>query len=59
MQKSDIDKIVARLFEEGWQGKSHKDFAVKLGEEFSYGQVERIRVRYRYLAEKRNDEKQF
>ncbi len=56
MQKSDVDKIVARLLEEGWQGKSHKDFADKLGEEYSYGQIERIRARYKYVAGRRSEE---
>lgn len=58
MQKSDVDKIVAMLFEEGWQGESHKDFAEKLGEGYSYSQVERIRIRYRYMAGRRNKGKQ-
>jgi len=56
MQKSDVDKIVARLLEEGWQGKSHKDFADKLGEEYSYGQIERIRARYKYVAGRHDKE---
>ncbi len=56
MQKSDVDKLVAMLLEEGWQGKSHKDFAERLGNGYSYGQIERIRARYRYIAGKCTEE---
>ncbi|MDE6615598.1 MAG: hypothetical protein K2K35_03455 [Lachnospiraceae bacterium] len=58
MQKSDVDKLVAMLLEEGWQGKSHKDFAEKLGDRYSYGQIERIRTRYKYIAGKFNEEEE-
>ncbi|MCI9079977.1 MAG: hypothetical protein HFH68_13845 [Lachnospiraceae bacterium] len=58
MQKGDVDKIVALLLEEGWQGKSHKDFAEKLGDVYSYGQIERIRARYKYISGKHNEKGQ-
>ena len=50
MQKSDVDKLVAMLLEEGWKGKTHKDFAEKLGDGYSHGQIERIRARYKYIG---------
>ncbi|MCX4326138.1 MAG: hypothetical protein OSJ45_02450 [Lachnospiraceae bacterium] len=52
MYKKDVDKIVAALVAEGWKGKTHKDFAEKLGYKYSYGQIERIRVRYLYITGK-------
>lgn len=54
MYKSDVDKIVAGLLEEGWKGNTHKDFAEKLGYAYSYDQIERIRVRYLYISGKIN-----
>ena len=54
MYKSDVDKIVNELLAEGWNGKTHKDFAEKLGYAYSYGQIERVRVRYLYISGKIN-----
>lgn len=49
MRKDNIDKIVNDLIKSGWRGKTHSDFKEKLGEEYSYDQIERIRVRYNYI----------
>jgi len=49
MRKEDVDKIVKDLIEEGWTGKSNKDFKEKLIGGYSHDQVERVRARYNYI----------
>ncbi len=49
MSKDNIDKIVKDLIQNGWKGTTHNDFKEKLGDEYSYDQIERIRVRYNYI----------
>ncbi len=49
MRKYDVDKLVTSLIQSGWQGKTHKDFKEKLGGEYSYDQIERLRLRYKYI----------
>ena len=50
MQKKDVDSIVEGLLKEGFTGETYKDFEEKLGEEYKYGQIERIRARYKYIT---------
>lgn len=61
MHKNDVDRIVSVLIKEGWNGKTHKDFEIKLGEmklgeKYSYDQIERIRIRYLYINRKDSEE---
>lgn len=49
MRKYDIDKVVKDLIQSGWVGNTHKDFKERLGDEYSYDQIERVRARYKYI----------
>lgn len=51
MRKNEVDRTVKTLLDEGWVGKSYKDFENRLGGLYSHDQIERIRARYRYIME--------
>lgn len=55
MRKDNVDKIVKDLMQSGWKGNTHKDFKEKLGNGYSYDQIERIRVRYKYITKGRDN----
>lgn len=55
MRKDDIDNIIKNLIQSEWKGSTHKDFKEKLGEEYSYDQIERIRARYKYITKDKNN----
>lgn len=55
MRKHNVDKIVKDLIQSGWKGKTHRDFKEKLGDEYSYDQIERIKARYNYITKGREN----